>query len=403
MPDSKTIADITNHIAKRDMELTWGRDPQTKIMYIYDYFHDSEPHINVGLNPAADTLKTRVEAKFVITQYQTLAKDQVEFHLRFKPSHTCPLDYFEDTYKKPYNVEYPIGLYIDIPDEKGVYRRWLICGRDYDLQNVSYMILPCDYYYHWVCKGKKYRMWGSSRSQNSYNSGLWTDYKTTVEENQNVMWLPTNEISNTIFYTSEGVNQRIIVSGRRPMPITWKISKVEVTNPLGINRFTLLQTAFNQHTDYIVPLEEADSVYEMYADYFAEPIEPVDPTPEVHTTDYSKIGFATNKLQIGGNSKILNVTFYQEDGSISTTHTMNTDMWTFALDGVDITGSDKYLDIVQLSTDYSKIKIKFYDNSNCPSQYKTTEDYDKYIGKILTIGVSDDNGDCVSTAELILT
>lgn len=40
-------------------------------------------------------------------------------------------------------------------------------------------ILPCDYWFHFIVKknGKRYKrkIWGVTRTQSSYNSGLWTD------------------------------------------------------------------------------------------------------------------------------------------------------------------------------------------------------------------------------------
>ena len=67
------------------MEETFWNDPQSKICYIYDYFHDNEPDKNVGMT-YEKTTKTRIDAKFIVKSYQSLDKDQVEYYIQFRPS-----------------------------------------------------------------------------------------------------------------------------------------------------------------------------------------------------------------------------------------------------------------------------------------------------------------------------
>ena len=64
------------------MEETFWNDPQSKICYIYDYFHDNEPDKNVGMT-YENTTKTRIDAKFIVKSYQSLDKDQVEYYCNF--------------------------------------------------------------------------------------------------------------------------------------------------------------------------------------------------------------------------------------------------------------------------------------------------------------------------------
>ena len=89
--NNNTIGDIFKQNSDMIMLNTWDRDIQSKKCYIYDYYHDKPE------------LKTPVDAKFIITQYGTLSKDQVEYHIMFKPNHKCELPYF-DNYKK-YHME----------------------------------------------------------------------------------------------------------------------------------------------------------------------------------------------------------------------------------------------------------------------------------------------------------
>lgn len=133
---------------------TWDNDIQSKKCYIYDYYHDEEGK------------KTPIDAKYIVTQYGSLSKDQVEYHILFKPMSECPLDYYK-SYQDKYKAEYPVGLYIDIPDANGVYKKWLICASDNEPQFVKHSILPCNYEFKWIHNGEKYSMWGVARMRNS--------------------------------------------------------------------------------------------------------------------------------------------------------------------------------------------------------------------------------------------
>lgn len=277
----KTVGQAHKSYSDMVMEQTWNSDMQSRVCYIYDYFHDDTPNMNKGMTYNG-TLKYKIDAKFIMTQHATLAKDQVEFHVMFRPSQKVDFEvsdelyYYQTDFVEKYDAEFPVGLYIDIPDDRGVYRRWLICQREMGLQFIKYLILPCEYRLKWVSEIGNQRilrnMWGSLRSQSSYNSGLWTDNVFTSQENQKKIWLPLNDISEELFYTyidGSKTNQRVVISARTQKPIVWKVSKVENTDPFGIQKLTFTQDAFNPETDYIDPV-----TYEAYADYYSSTVEP---------------------------------------------------------------------------------------------------------------------------------
>lgn len=67
------------------MELTWDGDLQSKVAYIYDYFHDDfftdEHGITRSLASGMtyeNTKKTPIDIKFIIKSYQSMDKDEVE-------------------------------------------------------------------------------------------------------------------------------------------------------------------------------------------------------------------------------------------------------------------------------------------------------------------------------------
>lgn len=153
------------------IEHTWYDDPASVTAYLYSWEYDDEQDKNMGLHPECSKTKIPVEVKYLINSYQSLDKDNVDYRIMFKPSYKCNVPYYNQLFEKKVGAEFPIGLFIDLPNEKGEYRRWLIVGgantdnRDFP----NWSVLFCDYDFKWVYKQKKYHMWGVGRSQNSYN------------------------------------------------------------------------------------------------------------------------------------------------------------------------------------------------------------------------------------------
>jgi len=151
------------------IEHTWYDDPASCIGYLYSWEYDDEKDKNVGLHPENSKTKIPVDIKYIINSYQSLAKDAVDYRIMFKPSYKCNVPYYSQLFEKKVGAEFPVGLFVDLPNKDGEYRRWLIVGgantNNGDFPNWS--VLFCDYDFKWVYKQKKYHMWGVSRSQNS--------------------------------------------------------------------------------------------------------------------------------------------------------------------------------------------------------------------------------------------
>lgn len=179
----------------------------------------------------------------------------------------------------------------------------------------------------------------------------------------------------TLFY-----NQRMIVSA--PVeegfePIVWRISKIENTAPLGIQRVTLYQDSYNQNTDYI-ERDASGKVIAMWADYYASRVEPQsDETSSENVTAEIQFNGLRREIKVGGSPKTLTVIFYDSDGNKISTPPENT--WEFMLDGNPITDNElnKLLTVESLATD--QIRLKFIGS-------------DDYLGSILTvINISDNS------------
>lgn len=113
---AKTLGQIRKEESDFIAEETWNDDVQSRVCYIYDYKHDNQPTLNVGMT-YENTTKTKIDAKFIVSKYGSIDKDQVEYHLQFKPSQPVffnpgdELYYYETDYRQKYGVQdFPIGL-----------------------------------------------------------------------------------------------------------------------------------------------------------------------------------------------------------------------------------------------------------------------------------------------------
>jgi hypothetical protein len=171
-----TMGERLKNESDKLMELTWDADIQSKVGYIYDYLHDDQPDIKDHMT-YNHTTKTRIDVKFIVKSYSSLDQDQPEFYCQFKPSQKLEFDvgddlyYFERDYRKKYDIEFPISLYLDLPDDRGIYRKWLICDIEIGNQFPKYLILPVDRMFTWIERKNgliyKRKMWGCDRSQKS--------------------------------------------------------------------------------------------------------------------------------------------------------------------------------------------------------------------------------------------
>lgn len=380
--NSKDVGEWHKNNSDFTMEYTWDNDIQSKICYIYDYAHDDQPEKNKYIT-YDNTSKMKIDAKFIITSYGSIDKDQVAYHLMFKPSEKIDFTendemyYYETDYRKKFDMTYPVGLYIDIPDEKGIYNKWLIVDYEEGNQFTKYVILPCDHRLEWIDieknKRVKRRMWCCTRSANSYTSGLWVDRYFSLPDDINKLLLPLNNITKSFGYIlSNNENQRVILSAKMDYPLTWKVSKIENTKPVGIVKATLKEAVFNPSTDYIEKDEEGNIVG-MWADYFASQFEPI--LPEENNDDHEQkdyihchISATQYSIKNGGSYRTITSKYLDEnENDVSYIYTNRDKTYYFEIDDIDV--SDKIIYVVQ--EDKNKIKIKVNNND--------------YIGKVLTI------------------
>lgn len=377
---AKTIGQIYKEQSDWVMEQTWDNDIQSKICYIYDFYHDDQPRLAEGMT-YENTTKTRIDAKFIVKSYQSMDKDQVDYYIQLKPTQKThfsegdELYYFETDYRKKYHNDNFIGLFIDIPNDENIYEKWMILRTEPANQFPKYLILKCNYELMWIenngTEKIKRRMWSVLKMQSSYNSGLWTDLRFTSQENQDKVWLPLNPITEKIWYTNESSkNMRVLVSSFTDNAIAWQISKVENAQPLGVQKLTLYQDFFDQHRDYI----EKDSdgnIIGMWASYFDSEIVPTDPsTPTTPPSSITaRISASTSTIKVGGSYKNLTVNLFNDSNEdITTEYADATFTWACSIDNEDWTDKVTW----KVGTEYNQKKVKFPNDTSV-------------IGKILSV------------------
>ena len=348
------------------VEYTWNNDPSSTVAYFYDYYHDDEVEHNIDLHPEQSKTKIPVDIKYIINSYQSLSKDTVDYRIMFKPSYRCNIPYYKEMFEDTCHSEYPLGMYLDIKDQDGIWRKWLVVAEanKYNNDFPNWSILPCTYRYSWIHDGKKYRMWGAPRSQSSYNYGEWAEYKTSTQENQTKFVVPYNKETATLFH-----NMRIIYSPQIETPICWRITKVEGINPFGLMNITLYQDMYNPHTD-IIEKDENGNWIAAWADYFKEsnlpPDKPIEPDPTL-SGNYAEITYAGAEphIKVNGGYKAVTITYYNVDIPLED---QTPGDWSYWIDDTDVTDLIKVLETTSPNT----IKIKFLGDEN-------------YLGEVLTI------------------
>ena len=199
---------------------------------------------------------------------------------------------------------------------------------DDDTQFPTYELLKCDYTFQFMISNVRMEIAGVTRSQNSYNSGVWLDYKVQSPEDQSKFIVPLNRETEKIYD-----DLRMIVDARViTEPKVWTVTKVNRIAPNGLVHVTLSQDRFDPNHDF-VEKDEDGNVIGMWADYYIRGIEPSATSKPVGNI-YSAISYSgtqNSQLRIKANPKKFTVTFYDTDGETD----YRDGSWSYAIDGKD--------------------------------------------------------------------
>ena len=371
------------------MQHTFDNDIATRLCYIYDYYHDDQFKEGLrGYDPSLSKEKIPVKLKFIIKEYKSASKDDPEYHIMFEPdvwnSMSCKPQWFVDEYEK-LGIRFPVGLYVDIPDDRGIYQKWLIFYDEVANQFPKFGVIRCNYLFTWIkddgIHRYKRKIWGTERSQSSYTSGTWQGHVLNVLDEQGKFWLPWNKITSEVKH-----DMRFFISMLQEEPYVYKASKIKNTSPKGIITVTIEQDRFDSNKDY-VNLDTG----EMYADYYASDIIPEENIPEEQNTDILSIEAKSYNVRIGG-SRIVYAKFTDCNGNdVTNNYDALSLQWKFTL-------QDESLDSINLITKDDEYHNKDGNQYNCKFKFNGDENY---IGKKIIATVTLNN--LSASADLIVT
>ena len=367
----RTIGQVHKDQSDMIMEQTWWNDIAARIGYFYDYAHDTHIKQLNDLHPTEDSYKIPMDIKFIVNSSQTYSKDDVTYHLQLRPSQQSNvIPYYKECFEDRYAADFPVGLYVDIEDSKGVWNRWLVVATaNYnDPQFSTYELLRCDKIINYIFDGKKYFVPSVCRSQNSYNSGVWQDNKFVIPEDQYKFIVPLDRDTELLYY-----NQRMAldVDGLLTEPRVWKVSKINRIASPGTALITLAQDKYNPNADY---RDENDVWWCDYYDQLGAPtvINDTEPIDNI----YGVITCAgTQSIKVRGSYKKLKISYFNKDQEIEVPN----GTWHFYFNNSDASS------LISISTNGvsgNEIKIKFLGES-------------EYIGKELTVRYIPVMGDAV--------
>jgi hypothetical protein len=297
------------------IEQTWDRDPNYRRVYVVK--------VNSGLPKVTDKHEL-VDVKFNVETYQKLTSDEPAYLLQFRHG------------AEKRNPDIAVGSYVYMEDEDGDWKWWLLVALDERPQFRQYHILECNWTIKWVVDNKIHSCLAVQRYQNSYSTGLQSGSRITGVDDMTAIWAPTNSSTQTI-----GYNQRFLISdvGRVPA-LCYEVSKISDTSPVGLIKFSLAQTTFNETTD---------NVDLMIADYWASHVEPTDDDIEeiVGTAAIAYSG-ASATIKVGGSFKTFTPVFSDESVVVQS--------WFISDENGDIsTDTENYT--VEYSGELLKIKV----------------------------------------------
>lgn len=174
-----TIGQQLKEMSDYAMQETWDNDIQTRTCYFYDYFHDDKEdrYKLSGYDPSKHEEKIKADLKFIVKSYKSMSKDEPDYHIQFSPedwnSGSKLPEYFYDSLGK-YEVQDFVGLFVDIPDDRGIYHKWLITYFEDANQFPKLGVVKCNYVFQWITDKKnvryKRKMCGVERIAKSYTS-----------------------------------------------------------------------------------------------------------------------------------------------------------------------------------------------------------------------------------------
>ena len=191
-------------------------------------------------------------------------------------------------------------------------------------------------------------------------------YTTQTVENQEVMWLPTNDDTKTIQYDTKFLKSSL---GRYPA-LKWTVTKIEDTAVEGISMFTMAQTQFDS---------AKDNVELGIADYWESAVEPehieLEEVPTISDLEITYSGKPA--VRAGGGYKKFTLKSRVDGQFIDTTSDVE---WS-----IDFNGNE---DKLECSVEDNSIRIKCINDYSLIGKTFTVTAESEYSSKSIIVEVA---------------
>ena len=296
------------------IEQTWMNDPNARRVYVVK--------VARGIPQVTDKHEL-IDVKFNVDTYQKVGADEPAYHLQFRHG------------AEKRNPDIGVGSYVYMEDEDGEWKWWMITTLDERPQFRQYTINECNWTLGWVADGKIYYTLGVLRNASTTREADENSYTTAVNGNA-VFWASTNAETQLI-----GHNQRFLISdaGRMP-PLAFSVGSISDTRPVGITKFVLTQTTFDQVHD------NADL---MLASYYVDGVEPVEPDIMQELSGTATISYSGTRptIKVGGSQKVFTPVFSNEGTTVT--------QWLVSDENGDISGNTNYT--IERDGELLKLKV----------------------------------------------
>lgn len=141
-------------------------------------------------------------------------------------------------------VHFPVGTYIEIPNEEEVYEKWLLVSDVDAVQFPKNCILKCNYNLKWIYNNRLIEYPVVLRTKNSYTDGVKQAEEFNTLDNQAAFWIPFNEDTQEITY-----DMRFLISNNPKHPKAFKVTKVDDVLRPGLVMVFLLQDQLQDGDD----------------------------------------------------------------------------------------------------------------------------------------------------------
>jgi hypothetical protein len=244
------------------------------------------------------------DAKYSEHSKQSIAKDDVDYYLQFRPYEHHPIGTYvfvpDDTNRDVgFSEDSPTNPFNDANFEE-IFENgklWMLVDRNNGTEFVRYMILQCNFNVKWVSringKNKILSVYGITRSANSYTAGIWVADKSVELDQITGLWIPDFYYIFKSNFANYGFDDtrlfihdiRVMLTTNQLEPKCYKVTKVNELAPKGIFKCIVKQDEYDENKDNASLM--VCNYYDNDGDVITDPVIPDEPNPQKTSSIYS--------------------------------------------------------------------------------------------------------------------